>query len=68
MIDRLQQVGTFASRWRADVERAADSRRQLALAALDAMDHGHTVQDVADTIGWTQRASVYRLLKEAGHE
>ena len=40
----------------------------LAGAALDAMEQGHTVQEVADTIGWSQRASVYNLLKEFHHE
>jgi len=68
MIDRLHQLRTVAAMWRTDLQRASESRRLLAGAALDAMDQGHTVQEVADTIGWTQRASVYRLLREVHGE
>jgi len=68
MADLLTDVQLMAGMWRRDIERAADSRRLLAVAALRAMDNGHTVQEVADTIGWTQRASVYRLLREVHYE
>lgn len=66
--DPLVDVELMAGMWRRDIERASDSRRLLAVSALRAMDAGHTVQDVADTIGWTQRASVYRLLREVHYE
>lgn len=62
--DLLTHVELMAGMWRRDVQRAHDMRRALAKAAQQAMDQGHTVQDVADTIGWTQRASVYRLIGE----
>jgi len=68
MSDRIERLATVASMWRGDLMRAAESRRLLAGAALDAMEQGHTVQEVADTIGWSQRASVYNLLKEFHHE
>lgn len=64
MTDRLEQLRTVAAMWRTDLQRVSDTRRLLAGAALDAMEQGHTVQEVADTIGWSQRASVYNLLKE----
>ena len=67
MTGRLNRLADVASMWRGDVQRAAESRRLLAGAALDAMEQGHTVQEVADTIGWSQRASVYNLLKEFHH-
>ncbi len=66
--DLLTDVELMAGMWRRDVERAGDSRRLLAIAALRAMDQGHTVQEVAETIGWSQRASVYRLLREVHSE
>ena len=68
MSDRIERLATVASMWRGDLMRAAESRRLLAGAALDAMEQGHTVQEVADTIGWSQRASVYNLLKEVHYE
>ena len=68
MTDRLEQLRTVASMWRTDLQRVSETRRLLAGAALDAMEQGHTVQDVADTIGWSQRASVYNLLKEVHDE
>lgn len=64
MTDRLEQLRTVAAMWRTHLQRVSDTRRLLAGAALDAMEQGHTVQEVADTIGWSQRASVYNLLKE----
>ena len=68
MTGRLDRLAEVASVWRGDLQRAAESRRLLAGAALDAMEQGHTVQDVAETIGWSQRASVYNLLKEVHYE
>ena len=68
MTDRMERLATVASMWRGDVQRAAESRRLLAGAALDAMEQGHTVQEVADTIGWSQRASVYNLMREIHHD
>ena len=59
--DQLERV---ASMWRDDVRRLAQTRQLLAGAAMTAMENGHTVQEVADIIGWSQRASVYNLLKE----
>jgi len=68
MSDRIERLATVASMWRGDLMRAAESRRLLAGAALDAMEQGHTVQEVADTIGWSQRASVYNLMREIHHD
>jgi predicted transcriptional regulator len=67
MTGDLEHLQLVAGMWRGDLQRASESRRILAAAALDAMDAGYTVQEVADTIGWTQRASVYNLLKEIYH-
>jgi predicted transcriptional regulator len=61
--DERDALYRIARMWRDDVRRVKQSRELLAGAALDAMDAGYTVQEVADTIGWTQRASVYNLLK-----
>ena len=66
--DVLTEVELMAGMWRRDVDRAKDSRRLLAIAALRAMDAGRTVQEVAETIGWSQRVSVYRLLREVHSE
>lgn len=68
MTGRLERLADVAVMWRADLRRAAESRRLLAGFALDAMESGCTVQEVAETIGWTQRASVYNLLKEIHHD
>jgi hypothetical protein len=66
--DPLIDVELMAGIWRRDIERASDSRRLLAVSALRAMDQGRTVQEVAESIGWTQRASVYRLLREVHND
>jgi hypothetical protein len=66
--DYLNEVEFMAGMWRRDVERSGESRRLLAIAALRAMYQGYTVQEVADKIGWSQRASVYRLLREVHSE
>lgn len=59
-----EHLDRVASMWRDDVRRLAQTRQLLAGAAMSAMEAGHTVQEVADIIGWSQRASVYNLLKE----
>ena len=65
--DPLGHLHVVADMWRGDLQRAHQSRQLLAAAAMTAMEHGHTVQEVADIIGWSQRASVYNLLREIHH-